>query len=133
MAPTELPGYYYDEVKKKYFKIQENHLASPSVKYSRGALKKEAEFALARKRKRVREQLEREQTIQQSKILGHSLLGREIGYRRNGTAVRWDAWAKGLVGREALRIETGDHHGISHFIFDELTGSFICAIGKRLR
>ena len=132
MAPTELPGYYYDEVKKKYFKIQENHLASPSLKHSRGALKKEAESALAREHKRDREQLEREQTTQQSKVLGHSFLWREIGCRGNGTAVRWDVWAKGLVRGEVLRIKTGDHHDISHFVFDELTGSFIFAVDKRL-
>ena len=131
MAPTELPGYYYDEVKNKYFKIQENHLASPSLKHSRGALRKEAEFAVARNRKRDREQLEREQTIQQSRILGQSLLGREIGCKKHGAAVRWDAWAKGLVGEELLR-KPGDHDDISHFIFDELTGSFIFAVGKRL-
>ena len=132
MPPTELPGYHYDEAKKKYFKIQDNHLASPSLKYSKGALKKEAESALARKRKREREQLEREQTIQQSKVLGHSLLGREIGCRKNGTAVRWDAWAKGLVRRKALQIEIDDHHDISDFIFDELTGSFAFAIDRTL-
>ena len=132
MPPTELPGYHYDEAKKKYFKIQENHLASPSLKYSRERIKKEAEFALARKRKWDREQLEREQTIQQSKVLGHSLLGREIGCRKTGTAVRWDAWAKDLVRREALRIEIDDHHDISHFIFDELTGSFVFSIGRSL-
>ena len=132
MPPTELPGYHYDEAKKKYFKTQENHLASPSLKYSRGAIKKEAEFALARKRKREREQLEREQTIQQSKVLGHSLLGREIGCRKNGTAVRWDVWAKGLVRRDALRIEIDDHDEISHFVFDQLTGSLVFAMGRRL-
>ena len=132
MPPTELPGYHYDETKKKYFKIQENHLVSPSFKYSRGAIKKEADFGLARKRKQDREQLEREQTIQQSKVLGHSLLGREIGCRKNGTAVRWDAWAKGLVRREALRSEIDDHHDISHFVFDELTGSFVFASGPIL-
>lgn len=132
MPPTELPGYHYDVTKKKYFKIQENQLAPPSSKYSRGELKKEAELALALKCERDREQLEREQTIQQSGTLRHSLLGREIGCRKNGTAVRWDVWAKGLGKREALRIETDYHQDISHFVFDELTGSFVCAMGHRL-
>ena len=132
MPPTELPGYHYDVAKKKYFKIQENHLASPSLQYSKEALKKEAEFALALKCKQDRERLEREQTMQQSRVLGHSLLGREIGCRKNGAAVRWDAWAKNLERREALRIETDYHQDISHFVFDELTGSFVCATGHRL-
>ena len=129
MPPTELPGYYYDEVKKKYFKIQENHLAPPSSNYSRRAVKRKTELALARKWEQDREQLEREQTIQHSKVLQHSLLGREIGCRRDGTVVRWDVWAEGLDRREALRLESCD---ISQFIFDEPTGSLIIAVDRKL-
>ena len=129
MPPTELPGYYYDEVKKKYFKIQENHLAPPSSTYSRKAVKRKIELALARKWEQDREQLEREQTIQHSKVVQHSLLGREIGCRRDGTVVRWDVWAEGLKMKEAVRLES---HDISQFIFDELTGSLIIASERRL-
>ncbi len=129
MPPTKLSGYYYDEVKKKYFKIQESH---PSSTYSRQAIKRETEFALARKRKQDREQLKREQTIQHPKVLDHSLLGREIGCRKDGTGVRWDAWAKGLERREALQIDVDGHYDISRFIFDELTGSFVIAADRRL-
>ncbi len=129
MPPIELPGYYYDEVKKKYFKIQENHVVPPSSKYSKMRIKRETELALARKRQQDREQLEREQTIQHPKVLQHSLLTREIGCRRDGTVVRWDVWAEGLERREALRLNSCD---ISQFIFDELTGSLIIAGDRRL-
>ena len=132
MPPTELPGYYYDEIKKKYFKIQENHLAPPSSAYSRGAIERNAVLTLARKQKQDREQLEREQTIQHSKVLKHSSLGREIGCRKTGTGVRWDAWAKGLKRREALQVVVEVHYDMSQFIFDELTGSFVIAVGRRL-
>lgn len=132
MPPTELPGYYYDEVKKKYFKIQENHAVPPSSKYSRRGIKRETELALARKRQQDREQLEREQTIQHSKLLQRSLLTREIGCWKDGTGVRWDVWAEGLERREALRVEIDDCCDISQFIIDELTGSLIIAGDCRL-
>ena len=132
MPPNELPGYYYDEVKKKYFKIQENHLAPPGSNYSRTAIKRGTELALAREREQDREQLEREQTIQRSQLLQHSLLGRELGFRKDGTGVRWDVWADGLQRSKALQVEREGSDNISQFIFDELTGSLIIAADRRL-
>ena len=129
MPPIELPGYYYDEVKKKYFKIQGNHVVPPSSKYSKMGIKRETELALARKRQQDREQLERKQTIQHSKVLQSSLLTREISCRKDGRGVRWDLWAEELKRREALRLKSCD---ISQFIFDELTGSLIIAGDRRL-
>ena len=132
MPPNELPGYYYDEVKKKYFKIQGNHLAPPGSKYSRTAIKRGTELALAQKREEDREQLEREQTVQGSKLLQHSLLRRELGSRKDGTGVRWDVWADGLQRRKALQVEREYSHIISQFIVDELTGSLIIAGDREL-
>ena len=132
MPPYELPGYYYDEVKKKYFKIQENHLAPPGSNYSSGAIKRETQLALARKREQDREQLEREQTIQRSKLLQNSLLERELGSRKNGTVVRWDMWAEELERRKAVQVGADGTDHISQFVLDELTGSLIVAGGRRM-
>lgn len=134
MPPYEVPGYYYDEVKNKYFKIQENHLAPPGSNHSREAIKRGTQLALARKREQVRDQLEREQTIQGSKLLQHSLLGRELGSRKDGTGMRWDVWAKELQRRESsqVEVEVDGPYEISRFIFDELTGSLIIASNWRL-
>ena len=132
MPPNELPGYYYDEVRRKYFKIQENHLAPPGSNYSKTAIKRGTELALAQKREQDREEMEREQTIQRSQLLQHSLLGRELGFRKDGTGVRWDVWAAGLQRRKALQVEREGSDNISQFIFDELTGSLIIAADRRL-
>ena len=132
MPPNELPGYYYDELRRKYFKIQENHLAPPGSNYSRTAINKGTEFALARGREQDRRELERDQTIQRSKLLQRSLLGRELGFRKDGPGVRWDVWADGLQRRKALRVDREGLDNISQFIFDELTGSFIIAAHQRL-
>ena len=132
MPPNELPGYYYDEARRKYFKIQENHLAPPGSNYSKTAIKRGTELALAQKREQDREEMEREQTIQRSQLLQHSLLGRELGFRKDGTGVRWDVWAAGLQRRKALQVEREGSDNISQFIFDELTGSLIIAADRRL-
>ena len=132
MPPNELPGYYYDEVRRKYFKIQENHLAPPGSKYSRTAIKRATELALTRERDHDCEQLAREQTIQRSLLLQHSLLGRELGFRNDETGLRWDLLADGLQRRKALQVEREGSDNISQFIFDELTGSLIIAADRRL-
>ena len=132
MPPYELPGYYYDEVKNRYFKIQESHLAPPGSNHSRGAIKRGTQLALARKREQDRDQLEREQTIQPSKLLQHSLLGRELGSRKDGTDMRWDVWAEELERRKAVQVGANGTDHISQFVLDELTGSLIVAGGSRL-
>ena len=132
MPPTELPGYYYDEAKKKYFRILENHAVPLSSNYSRSGIKRETELALARQRQQDRERLEREQTIQHSKVLQHSLLTREIDCRKDGRGVRWDVWAEGLERKEAFRVGIDNCCDITHFVFDELTGSLVIAGDCRL-
>lgn len=43
MFRGDLPGMYWDDDKKKYFKIQANHVAPEGAKYSRENVKKETE------------------------------------------------------------------------------------------
>lgn len=43
MPALLIPGFYFDETKKKYFKVQANHAAPEGSKYSRVSLQKEAE------------------------------------------------------------------------------------------
>ena len=47
--PAELPGFYFDEEKGKYFRIQAHHKAPPGAKYTKNAINVENE----KKRKRV--------------------------------------------------------------------------------
>jgi len=43
MPAAAIPGFYYDEAKKKYFKILPNHVAPTGAKYSVEAAKREEE------------------------------------------------------------------------------------------
>ena len=72
--------------------------------------------------------------IQRSRLLQHSLLGRELGSRKDGTGMRWDVWAKELQRRERLQVEVevDGPYDVSRFIFDELTGGLIIASNWRL-
>jgi hypothetical protein len=36
----DIPGFYYDPEKKKYFKIQANHKSTPGSQYSKDAVKR---------------------------------------------------------------------------------------------
>ena len=42
MAPN-MPGFYFDQAKGKYFQIQPNHIAPKGSKYSEQSVKKEKE------------------------------------------------------------------------------------------
>lgn len=86
MDRGRIPGYYYDEDKKKYFKIQANHVAPPDAKYARSNVNVEKRAAKKRRiEDRSREQRYK-QTVRPSRVLEHALsggvgLGREIGLR----------------------------------------------------
>ena len=46
--PRNIPGFYYDEAKGKYFKIQPNHAVSHGFKYSAQTIKLQQENAEVR-------------------------------------------------------------------------------------
>ncbi|KAJ5644025.1 uncharacterized protein N7484_006532 [Penicillium longicatenatum] len=81
MAPQEIPGFYYDPEKKKYFQIQANHVAPPGASYSNDGIK--------RRRTEEKKEIEREQLTQRIQnekvskegIFRHPLINgeREIG------------------------------------------------------
>lgn len=70
-----LPGYYWDEDKQKYFKIQANHQVPTDAKYAKTSVKREDR---AKKKRRIAQQEQRirhTQTVKRASILQHSLLG----------------------------------------------------------
>ncbi|KAJ5258691.1 hypothetical protein N7524_010247 [Penicillium chrysogenum] len=80
MAP-EIPGFYYDPEKKKYFKIQANHAAPPNAQYSQQAVKRKRSELMKRENKTRFRQRENKETIRKAASLKHPLvnLQREIG------------------------------------------------------
>lgn len=130
MATTNIPGFYYDKVKKKYFKIQPNHIAPTGSAYSRDSVKKDAEDILEAQERAAFEWLERKQIMQRSKVLTHPFggrlaLGRETGLQYDSTRRMIEAWAYGIQDRVTLTHRGG--HDIGQFVYDEATGNFIFA------
>ena len=129
MAPV-IPGFYYDNEKRKYFKIQPNHVAThgPASKYSKAAVKRETEEQHEQKRRKVLEQKKREMTIKRSKVLNDPLAGgwgvtRELGLNdTEGTTTMMRAWAHGLESRAVLCFRHHPGRGSGTFVIDKAMG-----------
>jgi len=82
-----IPGFYYDEEKKKYFKIQPNHVAPAEAKYSKSTVKREQRESKRRKLDARHDDIRRRQTVRPSSALTSDgvALGREIGNREPST------------------------------------------------
>lgn len=83
-GPTKIPGYYWDDEKQRYFKIQPNHLAPINAKYSKGNIKigqrqtKKRKVAEQKQRHRERYTVKRNVILQQPLVEGVGL-SREHG------------------------------------------------------
>ena len=78
-----LPGYYWDEGKKKYFKILANHVAPSEAKYSKTNVKNQNRANKKRKVEERKQQAKSKQTVRrpqhQNFLLGAAGLDRESG------------------------------------------------------
>ena len=134
MAPV-IPGFYYDHEKRKYFKIQPNHVAThgSAGKYSKAAVKREAEEQHEQKRRKVLEQKKGKMTIKRSKMLTYPLVGgwgmkRELGLNdTESTTTMTRAWAQGLESRKVSNLQHHDSGGSGTFVLDKATGVLTCA------
>ncbi|KAK6414580.1 hypothetical protein LTR95_017705 [Oleoguttula sp. CCFEE 5521] len=83
MNVGSLPGYYYDEEKRKYFKIQADAAVPPNARYSKSNVKYEQDAVKKRKLGHQFRTKQAAQTIQRSKILSNATYGgrlaREVG------------------------------------------------------
>ena len=129
MAPV-IPGFYYDHEKRRYFKVQPNHVAThgSASKYSKAAVKREAEEQREQKRRKVLEQKKREMTIKRSNVLDDPLAGgwgvtRELGPNdTESTTTMMRAWAQGLESRKVSGFRHHDPGGSGTFVFDKAMG-----------
>jgi hypothetical protein len=81
-----IPGYYWDEEKKKYFKITADHAVESRQKYTKSNVRHEKQVAKRRKIERRDEEKRQAQTIKRSRLLSipeYAGVGlhREIGGR----------------------------------------------------
>ncbi|KAM3422781.1 hypothetical protein BST61_g263 [Cercospora zeina] len=102
MNRGNIPGYYFDEEKKKYFKITSDHAAPIDAKYSKANVQREKQEKRALKKQKFEERVIRKQTVNQAKSLTSALLKttlqRELGHRTDGylRGVRDEAVINGL-------------------------------------
>lgn len=136
MNGRDIPGFYYDPDKKKYFKIQSSHLVPSGAKYSRSSVT-QVKASEQREIKRAAEAtVRKETTVQRSKVLQHATtagvgLQREIssrlGMRKRGIAeARSAAYALEMElewERNWVRLTGKDV--ISTFAYDSVTGDII--------
>lgn len=73
--------YYFDEEKKKYFKIQANHLVPQGAKYAKESVKKEKRSTKKRKIENERQARREKETIKQAPALKSAAIG-GIGLER---------------------------------------------------
>ena len=132
MAPIpNIPGFYYDESKKKYFKILSNHLAPAGSPYTPDCIRNESREQSFHERSKLFEERTLKERTQRSKILSQPLIGSLGLSREHGTdrcdvgAVTNVVWAKGLkTAPGSLERKTAQTSG-NLFVYDDASGAFI--------
>ncbi|KAJ5820376.1 hypothetical protein N7474_005967 [Penicillium riverlandense] len=130
----EIPGFYYDPEKKKYFKIQANHAAPPGAQYSKEAVKrKRTEQEKRQKRVHLAQRSAREK-VKTAAFLDHPLnnVPREIATnllsgsaRREQQAV---VYASQLQRKKLHEFEPWpDHYSIRHVLRNPKSGILIAS------
>jgi len=133
MSVPDIPGFYFDAIKGKYFKEQPHHLVPTGAKYSQSTVKtvrKEEQRA----RQAAAHATETKQTrVQRSLVLsraGTVTLGRESGIGISNTRLLYNARAENYAHslrrnwhRDFERIIGRDV--ISAFAYDNLTGAIM--------
>ncbi|PNS14618.1 WD repeat-containing protein 21 [Sphaceloma murrayae] len=124
MDGRPLPGFYWDEEKRKYFRIQPNHRAPAGAKHSVENVKKEAQASKKRKVELRRRNKVLKETIQRAPALEHFQaqigLGRELGRQspRRAEAARSKIFASKIRPRDSLCLHACRDCGSSSVIYD---------------
>ncbi|OJJ47948.1 hypothetical protein ASPZODRAFT_131562 [Penicilliopsis zonata CBS 506.65] len=130
----EIPGFYYDAEKKKYFKIQANHKAPAGAQYSRDAVKrKRAQYEKDQKKAHVSRRLATEK-IKKSKLLSHPIITveREVGAQNVSRGIRLERqgliYANRMRRKELHRFEPWpDHYSVRHVLRNNRSGILIAS------
>ncbi|KAL8819360.1 MAG: hypothetical protein Q9191_007748 [Dirinaria sp. TL-2023a] len=134
--PRFLPGFYYDEAKGKYFKVQPSHAVPQDSKYSAQNIKLQQENAMYEKQKAEKSQRNRNSRIQKHPALQHALVGgfrltSEAGISRvDPSTVVNDAWVKGLDREWFIQDPLGKQAEIRHLVYDDASTCFIYNLTK---
>ncbi|SMR48017.1 unnamed protein product [Zymoseptoria tritici ST99CH_1A5] len=111
MNRGSIPGYYFDEEKKKYFKIQPNHKAPANAKYSKSNATREQKESKRRRIEDHKRQVLHSQTVVRSRLQDDPLIG-GTGLLREHGSLPYSTFA----GQQGLAVTQG------------LGGSVVCRI-----
>ncbi|THX86956.1 hypothetical protein D6D04_01110 [Aureobasidium pullulans] len=141
MAQREIPGFYYDAEKGKYFQVQANHIAPQGAKYSHENVRKEKEQSRKRKRSAALKQKREMQTVRRSRVLDSASaagigLWREQGHSHFANyEARIAAMAAQFQGYETLSLKScescGKRDNIHDFFIDDELDAILMALGSR--
>ncbi|KAL4802752.1 hypothetical protein BDV18DRAFT_60752 [Aspergillus unguis] len=130
----EIPGFYYDPEKKKYFAIQANHKSAPGSQYSQDAVKRKRAEQEKRQRKARLVQRQEKETIKKAACLRHPLLQakREVGAFPVTRAVEQEqrglAYASQLRRKQLHQFEPWpDQYTIKHIVRNPRSGILIAS------
>ncbi|KAF2865625.1 hypothetical protein BDV95DRAFT_599601 [Massariosphaeria phaeospora] len=136
MDGREIPGFYFDREKKKYFKIQTaRHAPRPDSKYSVDNVRKEQkkeQFQQAEIRHSKRRQKESIVRKNGNNFFSQAYLDREIGYNRRTYYVRnvWSgAVAAGLREQPRKVVDRPLNRGIRYFDQDPVSKTIYAVHG----
>jgi WD40 repeat protein len=80
-----LPGYYWDEDKRKYFKIQASHVAPQGAKHTKESMKTDLRKAKKRKLESKKEAKRYQHTVKRSHVLQNAIIGGTGIHREYGS------------------------------------------------
>ncbi|KAK1827573.1 hypothetical protein QBC39DRAFT_375498 [Podospora conica] len=105
----QLPGHWYDAAKDKYFKIEADSRATPSVEYTTSSVKRITDERRSAKHNKKIKRIRSEGTVKRALPLGDlagGLLEREMGVRREAEVdLAAGTWAAGLEHKGGVLIK----------------------------
>ncbi|KAI9931507.1 hypothetical protein MW887_010082 [Aspergillus wentii] len=131
----EIPGFYFDPEKKKYFKIQANHKAAPGANYSQDAVKRRRiDYEVKHQKKVQHNQRVAKEKIKKATSLANPLMGvdREIGTRCISKSARQEQqgliYASQVRRKELHRFEPWpDEYSIRQVLRNQRSGILIAS------
>ncbi|KAL4999255.1 hypothetical protein BDV10DRAFT_184420 [Aspergillus recurvatus] len=130
----EIPGFYYDPEKQKYFAIQANHKSAPGDQYSQDAVKRKRADQEKRQRKARLVQRYEKEKIKRAACLQHPLIQaqREVGSLPVSSLVEHEqrglAYASQLRRKQLHQFEPWpDQYTIKHVVRNPRSGILIAS------
>ena len=127
--PADLPGYYFDAAKNRYFKVQANHVAPSGAPYSRQAIKAEKLIQKTKQQEAASRLSKDASTVKRSNLLRHPLLifDRRLGnLQKNCVSSAAEYYAASLNENEVAM--PGIRNCSGRFAVEEISGRLFAGV-----